>query len=153
MQEYKHHCRSHPYGKHKKPKGRGRGAYQQGSFYPIPPPKYIMPPQFYNRGGFHGSNRGRGARRGRGKNTSGNQKFRTSNKHPVYDIPQSSPTLNPGQLLIHSEHTWDTNKPHNQTESTNLPERLKTLSTNLSERSKTEYTHPTRGGKDCAMYS
>ena len=52
MQEYEQHLiglgvktgnqqttRFHPYGKHKKkPKGRGRGAYQQEGFYPVPPP-------------------------------------------------------------------------------------------------------------------
>ena len=90
MQEYEQHlialgvktgnqqrARFHPYGKHKKkPKGRGRGAYQQVGFYPVPPPQNIMPPQFYpqqQRGGFCGGHRGRGARRGRGKNTGGNQ--------------------------------------------------------------------------------
>ena len=92
MQEYEQHLiglevktgnqqssRFHSYGKHKKkPRGRGRGAYQQGVFYPVSPPQYIMPPQFYpqqqqQRGGFRYSNRGRGACRGRGKKTSGNQ--------------------------------------------------------------------------------
>ena len=89
MQEYEQHLiglgvktgnqqssRFHPYGKHKK-KPKGRGAYQQGTFYPVPPPQYMIPPQFYpqqqQRGGFCGGNRGRGTRRGRGKNTSGNQ--------------------------------------------------------------------------------
>ena len=61
MQEYEQHlidlgvktgnqqsARFHPYGKNKKkPRGRGRGAYQQGGYYPLPPPEYIMPPQFY----------------------------------------------------------------------------------------------------------
>ena len=92
MQEYEQHLiglgvktgnqqstRFHPYGKQKKkPRGRGRGAYQQGGYYQMPPPQYVMPPQFYpqqqpHRGGFRGSNKGRGARRGRGKNISGNQ--------------------------------------------------------------------------------
>ena len=91
MQEYEQHLiglgvktgnqqstRFHPYGKHKKkPRGRGRGAYQQGGFYIVPPPQYVMPPQFYpqqpQRGGFRGGNRGRGCRRGRGKNNSGSQ--------------------------------------------------------------------------------
>ena len=92
MQEYEQHliglgvktenqqnARFHPYGKHKtKPKGRGRGAYQQGGFYLVPPPQYIMPPQFYpqqqqQRDGFRGGNRGTGTHRCRGKNTSGSQ--------------------------------------------------------------------------------
>ena len=70
--------RFHPYGKHKKkPRGRGRGAYQQGGLYPVPPPQYVMPPQFYHqqpqKGGFCSGNRGRGSRRGRGKSNSGSQ--------------------------------------------------------------------------------
>ena len=37
------------------------------------------------------------------------------------------PPLNPGQLyLTPSELIWDTNKPLNQSGSTNLPERLET---------------------------
>ena len=105
MQEYEQHLiglgvktenqqstRFHPYGKHKKkPRGRGRGAYQQGGFYLVPPPQYVMPPQFYpqqpQRGGFRGGNRGRGSRRGRGKNNSGPQ----NQQHKINDIPQSSP--------------------------------------------------------------
>ena len=52
MQDYEQHLiglgvkagnqqssRFHPYGKGKrKPRGRGRGAYHQGGYYPAPPP-------------------------------------------------------------------------------------------------------------------
>ena len=90
MQDYEQHLiglgvkagnqqssRFHPYGKSKrKPRGRGRGAYHQGGYYPTPPPQYIMPPQFYpqqQRGSFRGGHRGRGNRRGRGKSSGNNQ--------------------------------------------------------------------------------
>ena len=142
MQEYEQHLiglgvktgnqqstRFHPYGKHKK-KPRGRGAYQQGGFYPVPPPQYVMPPQFYpqhpQRGGFRGGHRGRGSRRGRGKSNSGSQNQQQTKTN---DIPQFSPPLNRGQPpSTHLELHWVPNKPHVQSGSTCLPERPKTLS-------------------------
>ena len=44
--------RFHPYGKSKKkPRGRGRGAYQQGGYYqvPVPASQYLIPQPFYTQ--------------------------------------------------------------------------------------------------------
>ena len=159
MQEYEQHLiglgvktgnqqstRFHPYGKgKKKPRGRGRGAYQQGGYYPyypVPPPQYIMPPQFYpqqQRGGFRGGHRGRGNRRGRGKSSGSNQ---NQQQPPNNDTLQSPPPLNPGQpLSTHSGHHWENNSYEPQKQfPLNRPytERAKTLDTkSLPERAKT----------------
>ena len=116
----------------KKPRGRCRGAYQQGFFTQFPLLStsclFSFTPNNSNREvGFMATT---GVEELAGAEARIPMVIKTSNKHQINEIPQSSPPLNPGQLpSTHLEHTWDINKPHNHSGSTNLPDRSKTLST------------------------
>ena len=140
--------RFYPYGKSKKkPRGKSRGAYQQGGYQvPVPASQYLVPQPFYPQsqcGGFCGDHWGSGGRRGRGKNpTNQPQKQQPSNDN-LTSLPQRS--LGHDFWVPKCDHGWPFQKEPDPTHrmvpvSPNIQTDCKTLGTSSGGpiRNKTE---------------